>query len=124
MYWIAGFPVVLVLWASISYAARSTARPQLVAAIDRVHVMNAAQIIRDPEYAHQAGLLLVVSVRNSGTPSIADGWKLSVSIAGSSEKLEAKGIMIPPNSAMQVRDAVTSKSVTYAGVDASTTRPC
>ena len=118
MYWLAGFPVLLVFWAAVSYAARSGDRPNLTATIDRIQVMKAGQITRDPEYSHYIGLLLVVAVRNSGTPSIADQWKLSISLAGSKARVEAKGIMIPPNLIMNVIDEVTKKAIQYVGADA------
>jgi hypothetical protein len=118
IYWAAGFPVILVFWAAVSYATKSTAQPQLSATIDRIHVMGAAQITSAPEHAHYVALLFVISVKNSGTPSVADRWKLSISLAGAKGDLEAIGIAIQPNSIMQVNDNVTKKAINYVGVDA------
>ena len=118
IYWIIGFPIALIVLSAFSQVIRNSERPKLIASIDRLHIVPAGQITHDPEYSRRIGILMIVGLRNIGTPSIAENWKLSVIVAGSKQRIETKGVNLPANAAISVHDVVTGKAVVYAGADA------
>jgi hypothetical protein len=117
VYWVIGFPALLILFPAISYVMKSGERPRLSGSIDRIQILKASQLTTDQRFAHSMAVLLVASIRNSGTPSMVEGWGLSISIKGAAKRISATAVKIPP-ALFKVHDTITGEVVEYVGYDA------
>ena len=84
--------------------------------IDRVHTLDPVEITGKSEDAAKVAIMLVVSVRNSGTPSIADEWSFTARLRG--RTLASTGIHLMPQMTFNLIDSATSRPIQYSGSDA------
>jgi len=102
----------------ISKSHRSALRPQLTGSIDRIQVMSAAQFTKVPEHQRSMAVLLTVSIRNKGTPSIADKWELAIHIKDAEHTVKTLPVYLPPLMQINVHDTVTGGITPLVGADA------
>jgi len=117
VYWLIGIPLLLLVSVVISYATKSS-RPQLIGSIDRLAILNAAQLTEAAEHQHKTAVLLTVSVRNKGTASIADQWDLTIQIKDAERTIKAIPVYLPPLIQMNLLDNVAGGITPVLGADA------
>ncbi|HEY9159060.1 hypothetical protein [Candidatus Binatus sp.] len=117
MYWLIGIPLLLLVGAVASYATKSS-RPQLIGSIDRLGILNAAQLTKEAKHEHSMAVLLTVSIQNKGTASIADKWALAIRIKDAEQTIKTIPVYLSPVIQMNVHDAVTGGITPLLGADA------
>jgi hypothetical protein len=105
------------LWTSPTVAPT----PNLIGGMDAVQVFASNQCVSPMPYPNSdpddVYILIAADVRNTGSPSIADGWSLAVNSL-TKGLVAPEGLQLPDTTSLFLEDAVTKTQSPYSGRDA------
>lgn len=107
-FWLISYAAVFLLISMLTFAVRGPSTPDLKGGIDTITFTH----VSDDPNNRAVGVLLVVHILNTGTPSIVDNYQLFVTPAGNDWKpMAAQGLFIPRT--LQVPPKTGTQQVVY-----------